>query len=155
MITTESYKLTGSEYFKIIIKMWLGKTWWAIALIFLLLFALLPYDMDIVYVILMVIFLIIPSAVFYLWFVYALRPMTRLILLDKQVRIDTDGFTCLFENAPSRFIPWESVIRLRTTSRYMLIYTGKQDFFYVPYSAFRSPEDKKWFFSRVLPHITR
>lgn len=93
--------------------MWLGKTWWAIALIFLLLFALLPYDMDIVYVILMVIFLIIPSAVFYLWFVYALRPMTRLILLDKQVRIDTDGFTCLFENAPSRFIPWESVIRLR------------------------------------------
>lgn len=155
MITTEPYKLTGSEYFKIVIKMWLSRTWWAISLVFLLLFVLLPYDMNIVYVMLMVVFLVIPSAVFYLWFVYALQPMTRLILLDKQVKIDTDGFTCLFENNLSRFISWESVTHLHVASRYVLIYTGKHDFFYIPYSAFRSPDDEKWFFTQILPHITR
>ena len=73
------------HYFGRLLRTWLYRNWAWLALIVVLLVMLSVHNPLFIYVGLMVVFLVFPLILYYLWFVYALHPDCRASILTKQV----------------------------------------------------------------------
>ena len=90
-IVTQPCKVSPMHYFGRLLRTWLYRNWAWLALIVVLLVMLSVHNPLFIYVGLMVVFLVFPLILYYLWFVYALHPDCRASILTKQVELDERG----------------------------------------------------------------
>lgn len=103
-----------------------------------------------IYVGLMLIFLVFPLILYYLWFAYALHPDCRASILTKQVELDERGITCRFEDDRTETIAWSRVIDVQRSSSDLVFYLSKYVFFILPCDSFESPDDLEHFLKKIL-----
>ena len=77
-IETFSYQLSPQYYFNRLLKIWLHNNWGWLLSFFLLLVGLSIQNPLFIYVGLIILFLVFPMIISYLWFAYALHPDCRI-----------------------------------------------------------------------------
>ena len=85
-IETFSYQLSPQYYFNRLLKIWLHNNWGWLLSFFLLLVGLSIQNPLFIYVGLIILFLVFPMIISYLWFAYALHPDTFKNSRNKQKR---------------------------------------------------------------------
>ena len=112
-IETFSYQLSPQYYFNRLLKIWLHNNWGWLLSFFLLLVGLSIQNPLFIYVGLIILFLVFPMIISYLWFAYALHPDCRMSILSKTVEINKNGLSCTFDDGRTESIVWERITRIR------------------------------------------
>ena len=99
-IETFSYQLSPQYYFNRLLKIWSHNNWGWLLSFFLLLVGLSIQNPLFIYVGLIILFLVFPMIISYLWFAYALHPDCRMSILSKTVEINKNGLSCTFDDYP-------------------------------------------------------
>ena len=149
-IVTQPCKVSPMHYFGRLLRTWLYRNWAWLALIVVLLVMLSVHNPLFIYVGLMVVFLIFPLILYYLWFVYALHPDCRASILTKQVELVERGITCRFEDDRTETIAWSRVTDVQHSSSDLIFYLSKYVFFILPCDSFESPDDLEYFLKKIL-----
>ncbi len=150
---TGSCKVTGTQYFKALLTD-IMKEWWSLPLLAVILLSVATaYDLRFGIVLLMLIFIIFPFVLFFLYYNYALRPECFYSVVEKCVTIDADGMRCEYNNEERLILLWSSVRRITAQREAFLFYTSRYSFFYLPYTAFESPAEMKHFVDEWFPII--
>lgn len=141
MITTEDYKITGGEYLRILIKVFFSWIYVAVFGALSLLFIMAIWDIRFLLVGLMVIFILIPFAVSYLYIWYCLKPESRDMILDKHLIITSEGIDIQFENSKKHFL-WQDFSSCLVLKKYIILIKkeGEHSFIAIPYPIFKSDE---------------
>ncbi len=155
MIATEEFKVEAPELAVAIMKVWLRRNWWVLALApaLSIVLAAAGGDMRFVYVALILLFLVLPPVMIGVYFYHALAPETRLSVLSHRVIMEPDGLRVEYavpadddgevEPRPDDFIAL-SEIRKVVAEHGRIIYRldrGVYSLMIVPASAFKSPGD--------------
>lgn len=150
MITTEPFKVEASTLTGIIMKQWIKKHILILSLppVILLFFGTL-FDLRLVIVALMYIFVIIPPIMMIVYFYHAMSPEARYSLLPHTVSCDSEGL--LINYLPhddttlprdQEIIPWSKISSHKASSTGIILFLSLSAYsiIYIPYSAF---DDKK------------
>ena len=141
MIQTEKFILTSSKYFQIMLRNYFRRMiWlWSILILFLL-FGIFIGDIDII-------LFVIPLALFLLIFIvlfswhYAYSKRNNIFFRERYYDIDEDFITGYLDEGTTSKINIKSIINLRKTKEYFLLYISKAQYFYLPFSCFKSEAD--------------
>lgn len=145
VIDTNLYKLPHFSYFAIIIRDLL-RIWWSIpTLLAVILLIATCYDLRFGIVFLLLLFVIFPLSVFFLYYNYALRPECFYSVAEKRVIIHRKGIDCEYGDKIRKILEWKSVRRIVVVREAFLFYTGQYTFFYLPFSAFKSIDELQIF----------
>ncbi|MEG0700466.1 MAG: hypothetical protein RR442_02920 [Muribaculaceae bacterium] len=147
-VITNSFKIASGEYARILFRIFANKWWWVFAIVVIGIFSLSVLNINFIYVALMVMFIIIPMIMSFLYIVYGLVPESRLSILAKSAIINCDELELHFEDENGNLVKVEHIL-LESFSRYvpqkkwlLLFYKGSNyRFFIIPYDAFKSVED--------------
>lgn len=146
-ITTNSFKVSGGEYVEILFKLFVGRWWWIGAIAVIGVFSLSAININFIYVALMLIFIVIPMIMAFLYIYYGLVPESRLSILEKSAIISSDAIELHFEkedgivkiehlnfNSFTRYVPKKKCL--------LLVYRGRNyRFLVIPYTAFKCADD--------------
>ena len=149
-IETFSYQLSPQYYFNRLLKIWLHNNWGWLLSFFLLLVGLSIQNPLLIYVGLIILFLVFPMIISYLWFAYALHPDCRMSILSKTVEINKNGLSCTFDDGRTESIVWERITRIRYTSTDIIFHLSNYIFFILPYNSFKSNDDLEYFLKNFL-----
>ena len=127
-IETFSYQLSPQYYFNRLLTIWLHNNWGWLLSFFLLLVGLSIQNPLFIYVGLIILFLVFPMIISYLWFAYALHPDCRMSILSKTVEINKNGLSCTF----------------------IIFHLSNYIFFILPYNSFKSNDDLEYFLKNFL-----
>lgn len=150
-IVTHPCKVSPQHYFGQLLKIWLRANWVWFVLGIALLIALAIHNPLFVYVGLIVVFLVFPLILYYLWFAYALHPDCRASILSKSAALNSDGIICTFDDGREEVIPWERISHISYSSTDIIFHLSKYILFILPCDAFLSTDDLEYFFKKI-PH---
>ena len=166
---TEYFSITSGKYVKTILLMMLFDYWWAILLLLLscaLLAALV--NLAFVYVGLIILFILFPSALMFIYFYFSTTEEARIAVLSKKVKLEDDIIVVQFEpimpvsyeedeNAKpicpkSVFIKKEDIKKIDDMGAFIRIYLkgGKYKFLTIPFSVVKG--DLTLFLAQVLQY---
>ena len=154
-ITTQPCRVSPMHYFGRLLRTWLYRNWAWPVLIVALLVVLSGHNPLFIYVGLMLIFLVFPLILYYLWFTYALHPDCRASILSKRVELNDRGIVCTFDDERTETIAWDRVTDILCTRREIIFYLSRYVFFILPYNAFESPDDLDYFIKKINTSILR
>lgn len=150
---TDSY-----HYMRTVAEVWSGRWWWTIALPVLTCFALgMALNIAFIFMAFMVVFLIVPMVMMFLYFYYALTPEARMAILNKRLRISPSGIDVVYEpigdNAPAPkavHVTWDEItaIEYRAHDMMMRLNGSRYRFMLIPYEAL-SETDSRILFSAI------
>jgi hypothetical protein len=156
MIKTQEIKIAANEFFRLILSIYLKKRWWLLAWIWILIIILLFSGrigfIEITLLALIVLFQIIIIGQY--WF-YAHSKDNRLYLLAKYYEIDKAQIIEVMEDGTSSTIRTERFIKVMKTNRYYLLYVARNEYIYLPISAFESLADREWFEEEIVNKIRK
>jgi hypothetical protein len=156
MIKTQQIIITANEFFRLILSIYLKKRWWLVAWIWILIIILLFSGqigfVEIALLALIVLFQIIIIGQY--WF-YAHSKDNSLYLLARYYEIDSDQIIEILEDGTSSTIKTERFIKVMKTNRYYLLYVARNEYIYLPVSAFESLADQKWFEEEIVKLIRK
>jgi hypothetical protein len=156
MIKTQEIKIAANEFFRLILSIYLKKRWWLLAWIWILIIILLFSGrigfIEITLLALIVLFQIIIIGQY--WF-YAHSKDNRLYLLAKYYEIDKAQIIEVMEDGTSSTIRTERFIKVMKTNRYYLLYVARNEYIYLPISAFESLVDREWFEEEIVNKIRK
>lgn len=117
MVSTEIYKVGAPALATAIMKLWIRRNWWAMALgPALCLVTAATVDVKFVYIALMMVFVVLPPVMITVYFYHALSPEARMTVLPHRVVKEAGGLRIIYEGAdedtPPRvddFIPWSRI----------------------------------------------
>ena len=150
-IVTLSCRVSPQHYFGLLLRTWLRGNWAWFVLLFALLVGLSIHNPLFIYVGLILIFLVFPLILYYLWFAYALHPDCRASILSKSVELNHEGILCKFDDGREEFIPWERISHISYSSTDIIFHLSKYIFFILPCDAFHSIDDLEYFLKKI-PH---
>lgn len=148
-IITKPCQVSPMHYFGRLLRAWLYRNWAWIALTVALLTLLSIHNTLFIYVGLMLVFLVFPMILHYLWFAYALHPDCRASILSKQVELNEQGIICHFDDEHTESIGWERITHVQLTSSDIIFHRSKYLFFILPCNAFESPDDLDYFLKKI------
>lgn len=146
MITTESFKVEASTLTRIIMKQWIKKHILILSLppVILLFFGTL-FDLRLVIVALMYVFVIIPPIMMIVYFYHAMSPEARYSLLPHSVACDSEGLHINYLphddiSLPRdpEIIPWTKISSYKASSTEitLILSLSAYSIIYIPYTAF-------------------
>lgn len=149
-MTTEVYKMGAHSLATYIMKQWIKRNWWIIAIPPAICIALaIAVDIKFAFIALIMVFIMLPPAMITVYFYHALAPEARMTILPHRVTMTDDGLTISYEppaeDIPARdddFIGW-SRIKATKTGMEQIAYrldSGKYCMVLIPRSAFKTPE---------------
>ena len=141
-----SFSITSSVYTKLVFRAYLMRYWWLYALPLAALIALTFYNINFIYTILMLCFIIYPMAMIMVYFWYLLTKEIRWSILEKEMTADASGIKLYFEDF-SQSLKWSEFSGYTTTSKYLLLNFGIRRFTYfvVPFDVFIDKEQLREF----------
>lgn len=73
--------------------------------------------------------------------------------MSRYYEINTDQIVELMEDGTSSTIKTERFIKVMKTARYYLLYVARNEYIYLPVSAFESSFDLEWFEDEIVNKI--
>lgn len=149
-MTTESYKLGAHSLAAYIMKQWIRRNWWIIAIppaICIVLAALV--DIKFLFIALIMVFVMLPPAMITIYFYHALAPEARMTILSHRVEMNDDGLRISYDppadDIPARdddVIGWSRIKGVKTEMEQIAyrLDSGKYCMLIIPRSAFKTPE---------------
>jgi len=156
MIKTQNIKITANEFFRLIFSIYLKKRWWLVAWIWILIIILL-FSGRIGFVEITLLALILLFQVIIVgqhWF-YAHSKDNRLYLLARYYEIDRAQIIEVMEDGTTSTIRTERFIKVMKTPKYYLLYVARNEYIYLPVSAFESLDDQEWFEEEIVGEIKK
>jgi len=156
MIKTQEIKITANEFFRLILSIYLKKRWWLVAWIWILIIILLfSGHMGFVEIALLALILLFQVIIVGQYWFYAHSKDNRLYLLARYYEIDTDQIIEVMEDGTTSTIRNERFIKMMKTARYYLLYVARNEYIYLPVSAFESSPDLEWFEEEIANKIKK
>ena len=156
MIRTQDIKITANEFFRLIFSIYLKKRWWLVAWIWILIIILLFSGqigfVEIALLALIVLFQIIIIGQYWL---YAHSKDNKLYLLARYYEIDKTQIVEMMEDGTTSTVRTERFIKVMKTDRYYLLYVARNEYIYLPVSAFESSADLGWFEDEIVNKIKK
>ena len=144
---TQAFKISPKDYQKILFNRFINRWWLVFAMIIGGISLLSFFNINFIYVALMVIFIIIPMIVTYLYFYYGLLPESRSAILEKSAEFTDEGIVYLYkqDDKPDRkeLFKWECIKDVEVGKKWFLLVFKKNNYTFlcIPYSAFDSTEE--------------
>lgn len=149
-MTTEVYKTGAHALAGYIMKQWMRRNWWVMALppaVCLALAAIV--DIKFVLIALIMVFVVLPPIMITVYFYHALAPEARMSILPHRITADDRGLRIIYEppsdDLPARpddMIPWSRITKTTVTTT-LIAYrldSGRYTAILLPATAFKSPE---------------
>ena len=108
---------------------------------------------DFVYLLLMLLFLVIPFLMMIKYFEYAVSPETRRNVLDKYLEIDDTRIVFHFADERTECVYWSDIGTFKERGEACWLYAGRNHYIYIPRDAFDSPADYRNFCNRASEKI--
>ncbi len=152
-IKTDIIKSSTSEYLRHLVLSWLGKWWWTIVIPIVIPLCLGAYTGNIAWYItaLMLLFLCVPTVLFFVFNLYALRPEVRRTMHSHVIEFTPKKLTVTYLPLADSEINPPSPVEINLTSISNMGLGGKGialnwsdkpwDFISIPYSSFSTKED--------------
>ncbi len=155
MITTKKFSLSKQTYFGILVKTYFRSRWWFPVLfwVFAILFAMDGINtIDLFLVLYAVIF---PFILLLTFRRQAYSAQNKLFLMERYFEFDTEKSTGYLTDGTAQVIMNSNFFKVFTTESYYLLYLARNQFVYIPVSAFNNEEDKKWFEAEIIARIRK
>ena len=132
-LQTEIYNTPPSAYIKEIMLRWFARNiWWFVALFGICL--ILSYTVDTAFLLVgcMMIFIIIPMVMTFVYFTYGLRPQSGKWFLPRQLNVSDSGLNIHYEPderfkmlPPDEFLPFDKISSIKIGEENDVIYIGR------------------------------
>ena len=86
------------------------------------------------------------------WF-YAHSKDNRIYLMARHYEIDADQVVEMMEDGTSSTIRTARFIKVMKTPMYFLLYVARNEYIYLPISAFQSFADREWFENEIVNKV--
>jgi hypothetical protein len=156
MIRTQNIKISANEFFRLIFSIYLKKRWWLVAWIWILIIILLfNGHIGFVEITLLALILLFQVIIVGQYWFYAHSKDNRLYLLARYYEIDNAQIIEVMEDGTTSTIKNERFIKVTKTSKYYLLYVARNEYIYLPISAFESLADQGWFEDEIVNKIKK
>ena len=141
------FNISGGKFSKILIMWHLRKWWWTYALPVALCLGLALGDVRFLLVALMMIFIMTPMAIFFVYANYGLDKVNRYNVMQKTLAADPAGITLTIDpkyglKNPVVTIPWHDISNRQVKSKCLLLNLQgvRHRFIAIPFTAFANKE---------------
>ncbi len=154
MIQTRKIELTSDEFFYLLLAIYLKKRWWMLAWVWISVFILLflANISSLEYLLIAFIILFQAGLVVQYW-IYAHSRENRIYLLSRYFEIDPDQVVEHMEDGTSSTIKVERFVKVMKTGKFYLLFLARNEYVYLPVTAFESTSDLEWFESVIVKRI--
>ena len=156
MIRTRKIELTSDEFFYLLLTIYLKRRWWMLAWVWILiLILLLGANIGQVEYLLIAFILVFQVVLTGQYWIYAHSKDNRIYLLPRHYEIDADQVIEHMEDGTSSTIRTERMIRVMKTGKCYLLFVAKNEYIHLPFTAFESDADLKWFENEIVKKIKK
>lgn len=151
MIRTRKIELTGDEFFYLLLTIYFKRKWLTITWIWLVIFILLfSAQINAIEYWLVGILCFLQVVLVLQYWVYAHSTDNRIYLLPRYFEITEEHIVECMDDGTTSTIKTERVIKIMRTGKCFLLFVAKNEYIYLPFSAFESETDIKWFESEIV-----
>jgi len=148
--------MTSDEFFYLLLTIYFKKRWlmlvWVWVMIFLLLFSTRISAIE--YMLIAILCLTQVFLVAQYW-LYAHSKDNQIYLLPRFFEITSEQIVEWLDDGTSSVIKTERIIRVMRTGKCYLLFIAKNEYIYLPFSAFVDESDREWFEKEVLIQIKK
>lgn len=156
MIRTRKIELTSDEFFYLLLTIYFKRKWLTIAWIWLVIFILLfSTRINTIEYWLVGILCFLQASVVLQYWLYAHSKDNRNYLLPRFFEITSEQIVEWMDDGTSSTIKTERIIRVMRTGKCYLLFIAKNEYIYLPFDAFESPEDLELFENEVIRKIKK
>lgn len=156
MIRTRKIELTADSFFYLLLTIYFKRRWliliWIWLMIFILLFS--AHIRSIEY--LLILFLLLSQVILVVqYWLYAHSKDNRIYLLPRYLEIDDHQIVEWMDDGTSSTIKLERFVKVMRTGKCYLLFIAKNEYVYLPFSAFENEANKEWFETDVIRKINK
>lgn len=156
MIRTRKIELTSDEFFYLLLTIYFKRKWLTITWIWLVIFILLfSTRINTIEYWLVGILCFLQASVVLQYWLYAHSKDNRIYLLSRFFEITSEEVVEWMDDGTSSTIKTERIIRVMRTGKCYLLFIAKNEYIYLPFSAFETDVDRKWFDQEFMKKIKR
>jgi hypothetical protein len=146
MIVTHNIKLNADDLFYLLVGIYLKRRWWMVVWVWaMVVFLLFRSELSIAEYLLILLLIIFQFILVAQYWIFAHSKKNKIYLQTRHFEINTDQIVEYVEDGTSNKYSTEQFLKVMKTGRYYLLFVARNEFLYLPVSAFRSPEDREWF----------
>jgi hypothetical protein len=156
MICTRKIQLSSDEFFYLLLTIYFKKRWLTVAWIWLVIFILLfSTRINTIEYFLVGILCFLQIVLVLQYWLYAHSKDNQIYLLSRFLEITLDQVVEWMDDGTSSVIKTERIIRVMRTGKCYLLFIAKNEYIYLPFSAFVCEADREWFEKEVLIQIKK
>lgn len=149
----EPFAISSAIYTKLVFRGYIARYWWLYALPLSILIILTFYNINFLYTILILCFIVYPMALIMVYFWYLLTGEIRWSILEKEMAISDSGIMLTFEGF-TKELQWDEFSGFSTTGKYLLLKFKVRRFTYfvIPFDVFADKEQLRQFVKMLNSH---
>ena len=149
----EPFAISSAIYTKLVFRGYFARYWWLYTLPLSILIILTFYNINFLYTILILCFIVYPMALIMVYFWYLLTGEIRWSILEKEMAISDSGIMLTFEGF-TKELQWDEFSGFTTTGKYMLLKFKVRRFTYfvIPFDVFADKEQLRQFVKMLNRH---
>lgn len=149
----EPFAISSAIYTKLVFRGYFARYWWLYALPLTALIILTFYNINFLYTILILCFIVYPMALIMVYFWYLLTGEIRWSILEKEMAISDSGIMLTFEGF-TKELQWDEFSGFSTTGKYLLLKFKVRRFTYfvIPFDVFADKEQLRQFVKMLNSH---
>ena len=149
----EPFAISSAIYTKLVFRAYFARYWWLFALPLTVLIILTFYNINFLYTILMLCFIVFPMALIMVYFWYLLTGEIRWSILEKEMTVSDSGMMLTFEGF-TKELQWDEFSGFSTTGKYLLLKFKVRRFTYfvIPFDVFADKEQLRQFVRMLNSH---
>ena len=149
----EPFAISSAIYTKLVFRDYFARYWRLYALPLSILIILTFYNINFLYTILMLCFIVFPIALIMVYFWYLLTGEIRWSILEKEMAISDSGIMLTFEGF-TKELQWNEFSGFSTTGKYLLLKFKIRRFTYfvIPFDVFADKEQLRQFVKMLNRH---
>ena len=149
----EPFAISSTIYTKLVFRAYFARYWWLYALPLSILIILTFYNINFLYTILILCFIVYPMALIMVYFWYLLTGEIRWSILEKEMAISDSGIMLTFEGF-TKELQWDEFSGFSTTGKYLLLKFKVRRFTYfvIPFDVFADKEQLRQFVKMLNRH---
>ncbi len=149
----EPFAISSAIYTKLVFRGYFARYWWLYALPLSILIILTFYNINFLYTILILCFIVYPMALIMVYFWYLLTGEIRWSILEKEMAISDSGIMLTFEGF-TKELQWDEFSGFSTTGKYLLLKFKVRRFTYfvIPFDVFADKEQLRQFVKMLNSH---
>lgn len=156
MIRTRKIELSSDGFFYLLLTIYFKKRWLMLAWVWLIIFVLLFTARISSIEYLLIAFLCLTQVVLLIqYWLYAHSKDNRIYLLPRFFEISSDQIVEWMEDGTSSTIKTERFIKVMKTGHCYLLFIARNEYVYLPFTAFESEADREWFEAEVVKKLKK